>query len=258
MSEGKADYGNANIVRVRKDARYFVASNVPFNDKRLSWEARGVMGYLLSKPDNWQVSMVDLVNQSDAGMKVIRKVLAELRHSGYMSRERVTVAHGHFQWITTLYESPELNTSTILPSRIDGASIDGERVDIVSTELLSTEVTKKTIIASKIYKLYEQNIGMLTPLLSQEMTEYADLPSEWLENAFGEAVFANVRRWSYVKRCLDSWVSAGKITGKSGKTGKEPTPSATYTDYSALPADTTVYKPAPPKPASLQRIFDGR
>lgn len=98
-----------NIVRVKKDARYFVASNVPFNDIRLSWEARGIMGYLLSKPDEWQTRMSDLVNQGPAGLKVIRRVLAELRKYGYMSRKNVRGKHGHFTWITTLYESPELN-----------------------------------------------------------------------------------------------------------------------------------------------------
>jgi len=41
-----------SIIRVKKDKGYFVASNKPFNNKNLSWEARGILGYLLSKPDD--------------------------------------------------------------------------------------------------------------------------------------------------------------------------------------------------------------
>jgi hypothetical protein len=144
-----------NIVRVKKDERYFVASNVPFNDTRLSWEARGVMGYLLSKPDQWHVRMTDLVNQGPAGIKVIRRVLAELRKYGYMSRECIKDDQGHFSWVTTLYESPELNR----PYSPNGNTVTEapSELDIVSTES-STENTAKV---QKIVQEANQTVDYL-------------------------------------------------------------------------------------------------
>ena len=65
-----------SIIRVRKDARYFTASNEPFIDKRMSWEARGLMGYLLTKPDNWTVRIDDLVKQGPAKLTKLRRMLS--------------------------------------------------------------------------------------------------------------------------------------------------------------------------------------
>ena len=89
-----------SIIRVVKDSKYFAASNEPFNDERLSWEARGVMGYLLSKPDNWQVMFSDLVNSGPAGIKVITRILKELQEYGYLERERLNNGGGKFEWMS--------------------------------------------------------------------------------------------------------------------------------------------------------------
>src|SRR5437660_7829470 len=47
-----------------------------------------------------------------------------------------------------------------------------------------------------IFKLYEQNIGLLTPLVADHLRDAADLyPEEWIESAFREAVQHNIRKW---------------------------------------------------------------
>jgi hypothetical protein len=67
-------------------------------------------------------------------------------------------------------------------------------------------------------RLYESNIGMIhNTLLADELKEYSAFPRDWLERAFKEMADANVRTWRYVRRCLDSWKQAGKITEKPAK-----------------------------------------
>lgn len=137
-----------SIIRVKKDAKYFTASNEPFNDKRLSWEARGLMGYLLSKPNNWQVRMDALDKAGTAGNYKIRRMLAELRKYGYMNRIRVTVEGGKFDWITEVYESPSQNPKpsqsvqkrTSVRKSASGSSASGKLPDIVNTDSQSTDV----------------------------------------------------------------------------------------------------------------------
>jgi len=85
-----------------------VVDNAVFSDERLSWEARGLMGYLLSKPDDWDVRLHDLTSRGPAGEFKIRRMLAELRTAGYIRRERISGPDGTFSWITTVYESPVL------------------------------------------------------------------------------------------------------------------------------------------------------
>lgn len=62
-----------------------------------------------------------------------------------------------------------------------------------------------------IFVLYEQNIGMLQPLIADELRQAEqDYPQEWIEEAFRLAAEANVRRWSYVRAILERWATEGK------------------------------------------------
>lgn len=135
----------SGIIRVKKEEKYFVASNELFNDKALSWEARGVMGYLLSKPDNWTVRTRDLVRQSPAGMHKVTRILSELKKAGYIRRERRRLDNGRFEWETVVYESstiPRLSSNGLsidgLP--VDGSSVNGESPHIVNTDSPTTDL----------------------------------------------------------------------------------------------------------------------
>jgi len=59
--------------------------NAVLNDKRLSFKARGVLGYLLSKPENWEIRMNDLVAASPDGIHAAQGALKELQTIGYAS-----------------------------------------------------------------------------------------------------------------------------------------------------------------------------
>jgi len=62
-----------------------------------------------------------------------------------------------------------------------------------------------------IFVLYEQNIGMLTPLLGEELMEAEDTyPASWIEDAFRESVELNKRSWRYIQRILERWAAEGK------------------------------------------------
>ena len=74
---------------------------------------------------------------------------------------------------------------------------------------LSVEVERPNI-----YTLYEQNIGLLLPLVAEELREAEEqYPWEWVEAAFREAVQQNKRKWSYIRAILKRW----EIEGKGGE-----------------------------------------
>lgn len=69
-----------------------------------------------------------------------------------------------------------------------------------------------------IFVLYEQNIGVLQPLIVDELRQAEqEYPADWIQEAFQAAASANVRRWSYVRAILERWTSEGKADGTSGK-----------------------------------------
>jgi len=66
-----------------------------------------------------------------------------------------------------------------------------------------------------IFTLYEQNIGLLTPLIADELREAEqEYPVEWIEDAFREAVSLNKRSWKYIRAILERWCTEGKGKGK--------------------------------------------
>ena len=141
-------------IRVKKDEKYFSASNEPFNDQRLSWEARGLMGYLLSKPNNWEIRNKDLEKKGPAGEHKLRRMLAELRKNGYMNRIRLALPNGKFDWTTEVYESPSQNPkpSAMITTRrlsTSGSSTSGKPPDIVNTDEENTESSKEGANAPK-------------------------------------------------------------------------------------------------------------
>jgi DnaD/phage-associated family protein len=76
--------------------------------------------------------------------------------------------------------------------------------------------------ASNIFELYERNIGMLTPMIGDELKEAEQLyPASWIEDAFREAVSRNKRSWKYIETILKRWASEGRGDGETGRDSKE-------------------------------------
>jgi len=65
-----------------------------------------------------------------------------------------------------------------------------------------------------IFTLYEQNIGMLTPLIADELRDAERLyPETWIRDAIKEAVSRNKRSWRYIAKILERWSVEGKGDG---------------------------------------------
>lgn len=78
-----------------------------------------------------------------------------------------------------------------------------------------------------IFVLYEQNIGLLQPMIAEELEEAERIyPSEWIEDAFRAAIEKNVRNWKYIRRILERWAA-------EGRGGDKPRDRTWYTEEEA-------------------------
>jgi len=76
-----------------------------------------------------------------------------------------------------------------------------------------------------IFTLYEQNIGMLTPMIAEELREAEKLyPKAWIEDAIKEAVNQNIRKKSYILAILERWSSEGRGNGTYRRDFKKTDP----------------------------------
>jgi DnaD/phage-associated family protein len=86
--------------------------------------------------------------------------------------------------------------------------LDLERAEDDDRGRMQVEVERPTI-----FLLYEQNVGLLTPLVAEELREAEErYPAEWVEEAFRLAIQQNKRKWSYIRAILKRWETEGKAS----------------------------------------------
>ena len=69
-----------------------------------------------------------------------------------------------------------------------------------------------------VFALYEQNIGMLTPLIADELRDAEQTyPAEWIDDAVREAVSLNKRSWRYIRAILERWRAEGRRDVDDGR-----------------------------------------
>jgi hypothetical protein len=76
-----------SVIRVQKEERYTIIDNYPLEDRKLSWGAKGLLVYLLHLPNNWEVKVEHLKNQSKDGRDATNAKIKELRKAGYIKRD---------------------------------------------------------------------------------------------------------------------------------------------------------------------------
>jgi hypothetical protein len=112
MKERQVEYKiagrSSTIFRVVHDKYnpYVMINKTLLENPALSFKAKGIMAYLMSRPDGWEVSVADLINRSIDGKESVRTGLKELRDAGHMrhipDRNRGKITGWHIE----VYELP--------------------------------------------------------------------------------------------------------------------------------------------------------
>ena len=233
-----------------KENPYFIMSRATAQDKVLSYEARGLLAYLLSKPGDWQVRVEDLIlptpdgGTTKAGKSKVYAILDELAQHSYVEKPK-RYRDDKGQWLWTAYQVHE-RPYTDLPDMgkpYTGAPDTGQpdtanRDSLENTESHTTdeqnteeeEESSDTQNASsaaarigEIASAYEQNIGLVTANVRELLLDAAaTYPAEWILDAFKEATKYNKRSWAYCESILSRWARDGH--GASTHTQAAPTP----------------------------------
>ncbi|XVK93318.1 replication protein [Staphylococcus equorum] len=94
--------------RVYKESGNFVMVHKDFiHDSNLSWKAKGILLYLLSRPDDWQVYETEIVKHSSDGLSGLKSGIKELEEVGYIQRNRKRDDKGRLkEYEYLVYEQP--------------------------------------------------------------------------------------------------------------------------------------------------------
>ena len=94
------------IIRTHKSGNYTVMSNFHLNDNKMSLKAKGLLSFMLSKPDNWDFSVRGLQSQLKEGRDSVASTLRELINFKYVVREQVRSKGTFDDIVYHIYESP--------------------------------------------------------------------------------------------------------------------------------------------------------
>mgnify|MGYP001455794602 CR=1 FL=1 len=99
----------STFIRSPKDNKnpYVMIRKEPLENESLSWKSKGILAYLLSLPDDWQIYESELVKHSTDGRDSLRSGIKELIELGYIERVRKQGSDGKFAGYNyTVYENP--------------------------------------------------------------------------------------------------------------------------------------------------------
>lgn len=118
-------------IRVAKRHRFTSIDRSAINDTNLSFRTRGILVWLLDKPDDWLTTADRIQSQGREGREAIAASLKEMETAGYLIRNRVRDPKtGKWSVDWTVYERPP--TANRMGVANDGKPDTGTRT--VSTE----------------------------------------------------------------------------------------------------------------------------
>jgi len=116
------------IVRTYKRERFVVIEKTCLEDKELSLKAKGLHSYLMTLPDDWDVQMGHIENQSTEGRTAVRSAMAELIKAGYVKRSPCRTELGHLNGtLLTVFERKQGNLTERPVSRLSVNPSSGQR-----------------------------------------------------------------------------------------------------------------------------------
>jgi hypothetical protein len=183
------------IVRApRPEGNFYLLDKRISEDGRLSWAARGLLIYLLGKPDHWQVSPQALVNETanstrPAGRDAVYAVLAELGAVGYIAKIRERMADGTLGPVhylvgenagTPQTEKPEVAPHPGYPDVVQPDTVNPTQVSIDGKQGLSAARNDRRK-AKAVHVGFDLMTGQFTNLEQQAMDLRAAYPSVSLD-----------------------------------------------------------------------------
>ena len=147
------------IIRIDKTAgNYFIASKYYVEDENISWKAKGIMSYLFSKPDDWQIYQTQLEKVSKDGKASVRSTINELIDNGYMTRQSRRKSNGDFDgYDYTLHEYPTNDgVRKMEDAKMEDAKMEIAKSDTTNNNSTNNDLTNNDINTSATKVTQEQ------------------------------------------------------------------------------------------------------
>lgn len=240
------------IIRKKRKERFSIVDNKVIEDERLSFKARGLLIYMLSKPDDWKFYTEELAKRSNKdGISAIKTALNEIEDAGYLTRKQGHKKNGQFtsqDWILTDTSTNSPQVEKTLADKAPAGKALADNRTLPNTDFKpNTDHTNKDDDDQPVESAFN-----LAQLAGINVNSGLNLPvfTDYIDRLGNELVCYAIKRtnelashpnWSYLKAVLKSLEDnhvktvkqAEKLSKKYGqnrksgkssprKTGKKP------------------------------------
>lgn len=218
--------------RVKKESGNFVTIHKGFiQDSNLSWKAKGLLLYLLSRPDDWQIYETELIKHTSDGLSSLKSGIKELEKTGYIERKRKRDDKGRLkEYEYEVFEQPyHMRNSYVGKTNVGNSNVgktyvgkshttnnnstNNDLTNNNSSSGASTTQQQPPNSHSNVFNFYQENgFGMLRPIIVDQINNWIDdfnNNEDIVIEAFKEAASNNVFKWSYVNSILRNWSEKG-------------------------------------------------
>jgi len=177
----------SKIKRSKRNTPFVLINKESLQDRGISWQAKGLLAYLLSLPDDWQILVVDLANRSTNGKDSTGAILNELIKAGYIERQKIKDEKNRFGgYDYTVFDSPKQETPFTEKPFTGNPKTETpftEKPQLLSNNLTNNTITKKPKSETPTH---ENDISKTFPMwyLELEQVESFKSLSENLQTAF--------------------------------------------------------------------------
>ena len=167
------------ITRQKRNTPFVMIDKRPIECPGLSWKAKGILAYLLSKPDNWEVKEADIINHGKEGRDAVRSGIDELIKAGYMLKEQTRSEGGLFganHYVVSDQPFTE-NPSTVNPLPDNPIHNNIEYNNKEENNIRKDTLSKKDQATNQFAKIYQPRLA------SYEMADAKEKISLFLSDA---------------------------------------------------------------------------
>lgn len=216
----------------RVECNFTILRNSTLRDARMSFKARGLMGFILSQEPGYRISAEELAAEGPDGRDSIRSGLREMEAAGYLVRERRRIGDGRITTDSVLYEVPRVAENPLLPETENPSSVrpapTGETAG--HTDDGSTGVGKPVALRRTVEEeeLEEKNSP---PAAGNRRVLLDGFEAFWQVYPRKTAKGAARRAWSKAVKAADG--DSERIVNGAARFAADPNRSETFTPHAS-------------------------
>lgn len=214
------------IFRVEKSADnpFVMIDRRVIENPKLSWKAKGLLAYLLSRPDDWTVRFKDLVNRAPDGAHTVRAAMKELKAAGHVQVTTERDGGKIIKWTYTVYEVPLADFQQVEKQDVEKRAFKKTKKSLKKGSVKEAAPQPPEILLFKEvvghHPTKDQRETVIETIQQINQKQGRMIDADYLRPFWKQWTIVSKNSWSIV--WLVEWAASGKTNGKQATPRPEP------------------------------------